>query len=96
MGIKRWGLTLLGLIGAVCLLTTPLGWPIKSALAYAWLASPLIFCPFVPWTIRFRIGPPINPEDLFGSDDLDEAYVRVEAAVQDLLNRAGADPPLPP
>jgi hypothetical protein len=41
--------------------------------------------PWVPWTIRMRIGDPIAPDALFPGedDDLDRAYHRVVTAVQE-------------
>jgi hypothetical protein len=47
--------------------------------------TPLL--PWVPLTIRFRIGPPLASAALFAADDasLDAARDRVEAAVQALV-----------
>ncbi|TVQ96082.1 MAG: hypothetical protein EA398_16430 [Deltaproteobacteria bacterium] len=69
LGVKRWGLSLLGLIVATALaLTLPFG-PLGTALAiWIWLGSPLIFLPIVPATLRLRIGAPIPPAELFPTD----------------------------
>ncbi|MGM0577946.1 MAG: 1-acyl-sn-glycerol-3-phosphate acyltransferase [Myxococcota bacterium] len=88
-GIKRWGVSLLGAAGAATIAVTPLpGWA-RAGLVWLWLASPVQFLPVVPWTIRFRIGEPLSPDILFDpeDEDLSEALARVEAAVQDLVDR---------
>ena len=89
LGIKRFPLTLLGAVGAIGLVTQCPGlgvwrWP----LAWAWLSSVPMFFPWVPWTIRFRVGPPMLPESLFASGDLSAARARVEAEVQALVDAA--------
>ena len=69
------------------------GW--AAALAWVWLSSPWAYLAWVPWTIRMRVGAPIEPEELFGCPDeghaLEEAYARVEGAVQELV-RPGRPP----
>lgn len=90
LGLKRYGVTLLGLIGLAPLLALPVPWAGRVALAWLWLASPLVFLPFVPWTIRFRIGPPLPPEALFerGDPEATRALATVQAAVQALVDRS--------
>ena len=90
LGLKRWPLTLLSLVGALLiLLAAPWSWPAKVAVAWVWLATPFIFLPFVPSTIRMRIGTPLEPEELFDAAEetgmLEHAYERVESAVQNLV-----------
>lgn len=92
LGQKRWALSLLGVLGALCIeWLAPFAWPWRLAAVYAWLASPLTFVPWVPWSIRFRIGAPIPSAALFGpsarEDDatLREALARVEGAVAALV-----------
>ncbi len=94
-GLKRWGVSLLGLIGAVLLLLAPLSWLVKIVALFLWLASPFIFLPIVPWTIRFRVGPALSPEALFASDgdDLAPAYERVQDAVQRQVVGGDDNPP---
>ena len=89
LGIKRWALTLLGVLGCVGIAALPLGiWP-RVGLAYLWLASPLVLLPWIPWTIRFRIGEPIQNERLFQAvgvdDDLENALDGVEKRIQALV-----------
>ena len=87
-GLKRYPLTLLAVLGAAAIVAFgvgPLGWPATLALAWLWLASPYTMTPIVPVSIRFRVGAPIPPEELFASDDLEAAYDRVEGAVQSLV-----------
>ena len=91
-GGKRWGVSLLGLIVAALLLAlVPAAWPVRLALVWLWLGSPLTFLPWIPWTVRLRVGSPIPASDLFagtGSDrELPGALARVESAVQRLVER---------
>lgn len=85
LGFKRWGLSLLGALGALGLACAPLPLIARLALIPLWLTSPLVFTPIVPWTIRFRVGAPIPPDALFsGAGDeaeLEQALVEVEARV---------------
>jgi 1-acyl-sn-glycerol-3-phosphate acyltransferase len=91
-GIKRFPLTLLGVaaVAAIVLLTAGLAWPWRVGLAWAFLLTPLQFLPWVPSTIRMRIGSPISHQDLFGaaqgSEDLSAAYARVIGEVQRLVD----------
>jgi len=90
-GVKRWALTVLGVAGAAAIVTYgPASWLARIALAWAWMATPLVFLPWVPATIRMRIGPPLAARDLFPGPatdaELTRALVRVEAAVQRLVD----------
>jgi 1-acyl-sn-glycerol-3-phosphate acyltransferase len=91
-GVKRWGVSLLGAAGAVAIMALgPASWAMRAALAWLWLGSPLTFLPWVPWTLRMRIGAPLAPADLFAPDATDEdlrrALSRVQSAVQALVDR---------
>lgn len=91
-GTKRWGITALGLAGALALAGTP--WPlgVRALSIWLWLGSPLVFLPVLPATIRFRIGAPMEPEALFGADgtaDLSAALAKVQGAVQGLVDHRG-------
>jgi 1-acyl-sn-glycerol-3-phosphate acyltransferase len=92
VGAKRWALTLLGAMGAAAVLAwIPLGWGWRFVIAWAWVASPLSMLPWIPATIRFRIGPAIPPERLFGDRaamldaDEDAAARRALPIVQDAV-----------
>lgn len=90
MGVKRAALSLLGLMGALAVVAwCPAGNPYVTALAaWLWIASPLATLPWIPWKVSVRIGRPLTPDELFGEGDggsLDEAYRRVEFAVQRLV-----------
>lgn len=90
IGQRRWGISLLGLLGAVGIAAwVPLDWPWQALLAWLWLGSPLTFLPMVPWTLRMRVGPPLSPAMLFGDAgdgaELGPALATVEAAVQGLV-----------
>lgn len=66
VGQKRWGVSLLGVLGAAWVLRAgrlPL-W-LRIVLAMLWISSPLSFFPIIPATIRFRIGAPLEPAALF-------------------------------
>lgn len=87
LGIKRWCLTALGVAGAVWMLLGPgADWslPAQIAATMAWLTSPFIFLPIVPWTVTMRIGPPMEPAELFTGTDA-EALDRVERAIERLV-----------
>ncbi len=91
MGVRRFPVTLLGVLGAAGLLGfgPSLGWATASALAVLWMVLPASQLPWVPWTVRIRMGMPIPPEQLFPDDDqasLDAAYDRVRSTVEDLVN----------
>lgn len=92
IGSKRRGVSLLGAIGAVLIACHgPGSWPLRAALCWLWLGSPLTFFPWIPRTIRMRIGAPIAASELFPGeatdDELKRALPRVEAAVQALVVR---------
>jgi 1-acyl-sn-glycerol-3-phosphate acyltransferase len=95
LGVKRWGISLLGVIVAALVLTlVPASWPVRAAIVWLWLGSPLTFFPWVPWTLRMRIGTPIPASELFtpagsdgGDEQLSRALARVQAAVQALVDR---------
>ena len=86
LGITRWGLSLLGVVGAPLFFLLPIHWTVQALLIWLWLCSPFVFLPIIPWTLRFRIGPALSPEELFADDDLEAALERVEGAVQDLVD----------
>ena len=95
IGVKRWALTLLGvLVAALIALALPLAWPWRVLVGFLWLGSPFIFLPWIPSTIRMGIGAPLPPEVLFeGVDDeaqLGRALELVETAVQTLVQAAAA------
>ncbi len=94
LGLKRWGLTVLGAVGSVALalLGPRLGWPSTAFLIWLWLALPFAYVPWVPWTVRIHIGTPIEASELFedGVEDeaqLTHAYGRVHDAVAELVRR---------
>jgi hypothetical protein len=61
-------------------------------LAYLWIVTPIASnLPVIPWPVRIRVGELLEPEELFQKPDdegLTEAYVRVETAIQGLVDRA--------
>ncbi len=99
VGVKRWAISLLGCIGAALLwYLLPLAWPFRLGAIWLWLGTPLVFLPWIPWTIRMRIGAPLEAEELFASADdepldseLRSALTRVERAVQALVGRERDD-----
>ncbi len=94
-GVKRYPLSLTGLVGAVliaCWLGPSLGIVWTALLAYLWIVTPIASnLPVIPWSVRIRVGELLEPEDLFQKPDdegLAEAYVRVETAIQGLVDAA--------
>jgi len=95
VGVKRWGLSVLGVVGAAAIAgLVPLPVPLRLAMAWLWLGTPLVFLPWIPWTIRLRVGPPLEAASLFlpeptlaTDDELRQALHRVERAVQALVDR---------
>lgn len=90
-GVKRYPLTLLAVLGALAIaLGLPVLGPARFVVAALWLASPFALLPWVPHTIRFRIGPAFAPSELFpegaGDEALAAALARVEGAVQGLVD----------
>lgn len=88
LGGKRWGLSLLGALGLAAIASAPWHWGVRLAVSHAWLGSPLSFAPWIPWTLRFRIGAALPAEELFprGDDtELPAALARVQSAVQRLV-----------
>ena len=94
VGQKRWGISGLGLLVAILIAAlAPWSVPVKALVIWLWLGSPLVLMPWIPWTIRMRIGKPIANADLFGQGpeagseaELRRALTVVEAAVQQQVN----------
>lgn len=92
-GLKRLPVTLWLVAGvsATAVAAAPaLGPAWTVVLCWLWVVCPLTyFLPLVPWPIRLRVGPPLEPGDLFGppgaEQDLGPAYAQVVAAVQRLV-----------
>ncbi len=89
VGVKRAPLTVLGLLGAIAIASLPLSPALKLLCAWAWLASPFMLLPWIPWKVRIRIGKSIPAEELFGKGPseagLSAAYKRVESEVERLV-----------
>ena len=87
IGLKRWGVSLTGLLGAAAILIcAPLAIEWRALILWLWLGSPLVFLPILPWRITMTIGAPIEPEQLFADkDDLPGALKQVEQAVERLV-----------
>lgn len=77
MGIKRWGLSLTGVLGALGLAALPLPWWGSALAIWLWLGSPFIFWPIVPWKVTFHIGEPLPP-----FAEAPTVYARTLSAVQ--------------
>jgi 1-acyl-sn-glycerol-3-phosphate acyltransferase len=94
-GEKRWGVSLLGLLGAIALCTAPLTWPLGPLLAYLFLGSPLSLLPIIPATIRFTIGAPLAPDALFAGEPDEAQLARALEAVQRALQELVTCPSTP-
>jgi 1-acyl-sn-glycerol-3-phosphate acyltransferase len=80
MGIKRWGITVLGALGAVPLLTLlPVPLPLRLAATWLWVFSPLSLMPWVPSKTHIQFGAPMPPT---------ATTEEVQAAIDDLLRIA--------
>jgi hypothetical protein len=94
--VRRLPVTLLGVLGAAgfVALGPSIGRDLASILAMLWLVLPLAQIPWIPWTVRMRLGEPIRHEDLFpddGEETLQRVYDRVIGAVEDLVNGRDRD-----
>ena len=89
IGMKRWGLSVLGvLVSLVIWLFVPLEPGFRALLIWLWLGSPFVFWPIVPWSLRYTVGAPLEPDALFRDDDPDlaAAALTVQSAVQALAD----------
>lgn len=59
IGVKRFGLTVLGVLGAAAMLSLPLPWYLRVALAWAWALSPLALLSWFPGHTHVRVGRPM-------------------------------------
>ena len=93
LGVKRYPLSLLGALVTAAILTwLPASVPWRIFAAWCFLASVIPpMWPWIPWTIRLRIGAPIAPDELFSADasddDLRTSLARVEREVAKLVAR---------
>lgn len=90
-GLKRYPLTLMGLLGVVLALVAGfcwLGWGPALVLAWLWLVSPGPLMPIIPTSIRIRIGRPLSPGELFEKQDLEGAYGQVVSRIQELVSQS--------
>lgn len=98
-GVRRFPFTLLALLGALMIvLWVPLDLHWRVLLAWAWAGSPFALLPFIPTRIHMNIGPPIDPETLFGAQDesadddtLASALRSVEGVIQALVDSRSGD-----
>jgi 1-acyl-sn-glycerol-3-phosphate acyltransferase len=83
-GQKRWGISLLCAIGLLGIAFLPLELWMKLVIAWFWSWSLITLVPWVPATIRFRIGAPLSTERV-ARGELEDAYDLVIGAVQELV-----------
>jgi len=85
-GIKRYPLTLTGVLGVVACLAWVPGWMAWVA-AWLWMVSVLPLLPVVPVRIGYHFGAPMGADELFAGG-MDAAYARVVGRVQALVDAA--------
>lgn len=90
LGIKRYPLTVVALAGALAIACfAPWAWPWRVLAIWIWMLLPFpTMLPWIPWTVRIRVGTPLAPEVLFpdGNDvTLETALARVESEVRALV-----------
>lgn len=94
-GVKRWGLSLLAVLGAIGLALLPLGAPLRLLLIWLWLGSPLVFLPIVPWRLRFAVGAPMalawSADPMAEDTEVARALPRVQAELQRLVDELASD-----
>ncbi len=86
---KRFPVTLAGVLAVAALgAFGPIGnWWFTILIAMLVLGTPISQLPWIPWPIRMRFGPPLEPGQLFTTgDDLAPALKRVQAAVQEQVS----------
>lgn len=91
-GVRRFPVTLLAVLGAAALvaLAPRTGWLPAVGMAALWMALPIAQIPWIPWSVRLRVGTPICDRELFPDatdETLDRAHDRVRGAVEDLVNK---------
>jgi hypothetical protein len=59
LGLKRWGITVLGVFGAAALALVPWSLPWRVLAMWIWLASPGSLLAWLPTRTRIRIGAPM-------------------------------------
>lgn len=79
-GVKRFGLTVLGVLGAAAILCLPLPWYGRAVLACSWALSPFALFSWLPTRTHVRIGGPMPSSS---------TSPEVERAVAALLQTAG-------
>jgi len=82
---KRFPITLAGVLAVAALVAFGPVWTwwLTALIALIVLGTPISQLPWIPWPIRMRFGAPIEPDQLFTSDDdHTPALDRVQSAVQ--------------
>lgn len=92
IGLKRWCISLLGVIGSIAIAFVPLSLWARILLIWFWLSTPLMLAPFIPASLYFRIGKPIEVDELFNPNlneeqSLQQAYDKVVGSIQELVSR---------
>lgn len=95
-GVKRWGLSLLAVIGALGVAMLQLSWPLRLVLIFFWLGSPLTFLPIVPWRLRFAVGPALDLTWTGAAESEDaevaQALPKVQGELQRLVDSLASEP----
>lgn len=91
---KRFPITLAGVLGVAALIAFGPVWTwwLTAILGVLILSTPVSQLPWIPWTIRMRVGPVIPRADAFRDGDaLNGAYERIRSAVEEQVRQNVSD-----
>lgn len=78
LGVKRWGITVLGVIGAIAISFLPIAWWWRVLASWVFLATPRSMISWLPTRVRIRIGAPMP-----ASSTTSEVEVAIEAMLRE-------------
>ena len=90
LGLKRYGISLLSLLGSAAILCwVPVALPWQLLLCWLWMGSPLVLLPWVPWSIRIKVGEPLDVAAwLSAGQPLEQVLGQVQLKIEGLIREA--------